>query len=289
MGGHHTRPRERMHSAAKAPRTVKHGAFAGGRPIYLHSGGSSLEDPLPRTHALLLAVTLSCPAIANGADAVRATRVLFVGNSHTATNDLPSVVGALAQQRGVVLDVEVLAEPGMSLGDHLAGRRLRGLLGQDWDWVLLQQGPSSLPESRDDLVRSAAAIAAELRGRPARVALWSAWPHHRHRASSLAAEESYRQAAAASGGCVMPVATAWRHALAADQAPRLYQRDRLHATPGGTLLAALSILPGLLGGERSGVSPTADEPAADRSTRLHVLRAAAWRAHQEEPRRCSGA
>ena len=83
------------------------------------------------------------------------TRVLFVGNSHTATHRLPEVVAALAQRQGVALEVGMLAEPGHSLGDHLAGGHLQAALKRaDWDWVVLQQGPSSRPESRVDLRRS---------------------------------------------------------------------------------------------------------------------------------------
>ena len=117
-------------------------------------------------------------------------RVLFVGNSHTYTNDLPRIVAALATQRGVELDTDMLAEPGVSLGDHLGARRLRRLLQREWDWVVLQQGTSSLPESRRDLVVSTRAIAELLRGRTTRIALISIWPQRRYLASSLAAEAS---------------------------------------------------------------------------------------------------
>lgn len=211
----------------------------------------------------------------------RATRVLFVGNSHTATHALPEVVAALARPHGVPLEVAMLAEPGHSLGDHLAGGRLHEALEQaDWDWVVLQQGPSSRPASRVDLLRSVTRIADALRGRPARIALMSVWPHRRDRASSRAAEESYRQAAAAIDACVLPVATAWRLAGAAGGTPRLYQRDHLHATRPGTVLAALTVVHGLVGRDFA-------EPGPGAATEeLQLLRQLAARAHRDEPRRC---
>ena len=217
-----------------------------------------------------------------------ATRVLFVGNSHTATHSLPEVVAALARRQGVALEVGMLAEPGHSLGDHLADGRLQAALQRaDWDWVVLQQGPSSRPESRVDLRRSVTAIAEALRGRSARIALMSVWPHRRDRASSLAAEESYRQAAAAIDACVLPVATAWRLAAADDSAPGLYQRDQLHATRAGTVLAALTVSLGLIGPDRAGPTPaTEDTTSPDAVNELRVLREFAARAHRDEPRRC---
>lgn len=214
-------------------------------------------------------------------------RVLFVGNSHTATHDLPLVVATLARERGVEIETVMLAEPGLSLGDHLARRELQRALREEWHWAVLQQGPSSLPESRTDLIRSAKLVANELKGRAVRIALMSTWPHRRYLASSLAAEESYRLAAEAIGACVMPAATAWRHALGDGQAPRLYQRDQLHATRAGTVLAALSILPGLVGEDQSGLRTLPGKAPSGMSDELHVLRAAAWRAHQDEPLRCT--
>ena len=221
----------------------------------------------------------------------RATRVLFVGNSHTASHRLPAVVAALARRQGVALEVEMLAEPGHSLGDHLAGGRLLGALQRaDWDWVVLQQGPSSRPESRVDLRRSVTAIADALHGRPARIALMSVWPHRRDRATSLAAEESYRQAAAAIDACVLPVATAWRLAGSAAGTPRLYQRDQLHATRAGTVLAALTVGLGVIGPDRTGPTPAAgDATRPDAVNELRVLREFAARAHRDEPRRCEAA
>lgn len=246
-------------------------------------------------------------AFAGGADA-EPLRVLFVGNSHTYTNDLPRAVAALAAQRGVEIDATTHAEPGYSLGDHLDGPRLRRMLQRDWDWVVLQQGTSSLPESRLDLVASTRTIADLLHGsagsaltaasatagqdapatrpRAPRIALISIWPQRRHRDASLAAEASYRAAAEAVQGCVFPAATAWRLAQQASGAPRLYQPDQLHATRAGTVLMALTLLPGLIGEARSGLRARAGNADSSESQAVHVLQDAAWRAHREEPRRC---
>lgn len=229
---------------------------------------------------------LSGSSAAFATDAPSAVRVLFVGNSHTATHDLPRTVAVLAKQHGIAMEVESLAEPGHSLADHLSQGRLQEALARPWDWVILQQGPSALPASRIDLLRSTERIAAELQGRPVRIALMSVWPARSNRASSPAAESSYRQAAVAIDACVLPVATAWRHVLDGDEPPRLYQHDRLHATASGSVLAALTIAHAFTG-DAAG-PPSVDAPAYTPGTaELRVLEAAAYRAYREEPRRCA--
>jgi len=196
---------------------------------------------------LLSAMLAAWPTAAS--EPQRPLRVLFVGNSYLYTNNLPSAVQALAAARGVTIEATLRAEPDYSLSDHLRNRRLAPLLEESWDWVVLQQGPSALPESRRDLVDSARRIAAQLQGKPIRIALMSAWPAQNRAARSLQAEASYREAATVIEACVLPAASAWRIARAQANPPPLYAEDRLHPTPLGTLLSAMTVTRGLLGME----------------------------------------
>ena len=180
-----------------------------------------------------------------------ALRVLFVGNSYTASNELPRIVARLGDAQGLRLEVEMRAEPDFAIADHFGHRGFDALLKQDWDWVVLQQGPSALPSSRRELLRAVRRVARRLEGRETRIALFSAWPQLRHRHMSEAAEANYAAAAETISACVLPVASAWRTAL--EQAPELplYQPDGLHPTALGSLLAAMAILDGLLPAEQS--------------------------------------
>ena len=73
--------------------------------------------------AVLAALALAAPA---GGGQAPPLRVLFVGNSLTAANDLPAYVGALAAARGRALDAKTIAPGGYSLEDHWnAGHRRR--------------------------------------------------------------------------------------------------------------------------------------------------------------------
>jgi hypothetical protein len=100
---------------------------------------------------------------------------------------------------------------------------------------------------------------------------------------SLQAEASYHEAAVAIHACVLPVATAWRIAQAHANPPTLYQKDRLHPTPIGTLLSAMSVTRGLLGEG----AVRSSGPAGDRSgEELSVLEETTREAQSQESLRC---
>ena len=70
----------------------------------------------------LLVVLLACVAAGGAGAQQRHLRVLFVGNSLTATNDLPATVAAIARGVGhTAIDVQMVAPGGYALEDHWAG------------------------------------------------------------------------------------------------------------------------------------------------------------------------
>ena len=220
--------------------------------------------------ALPLAAAASKPEDGQPAPGARALRVLFVGNSYTYTYDLPTVVAAVAAARGVELVPGMLAEPDFAIEDHLRQREYGDRLDEGWDWVVLQQGPSSLPENQINLREHSARAADLARARGIKVALFAAWPALQNAHTWANAELSYRNAARANGLCVLPVSSAWR--LAREQAPtiRLYQSDQLHPERDGTLLAALVLAQGLIEGPLAVDPPPLAAVLADRDWRNAV-------------------
>ncbi|MFS8064527.1 MAG: hypothetical protein ACMG5Z_08040 [Luteimonas sp.] len=208
-------------------------------------------------------------------------RILFVGNSYLYTNDMPARVRQLAKRHSVTLDTQLRTAPNYALSDHLREPSFDAVLAQPWDWVILQQGPSSLPESKDDLIASAVAIAARLRDRPTRIALLAAWPAAANAATSPAAEANYRDAAAAIGACVLPVAAAWRLAGEVSELPVLYQIDRLHPNRAGTRLSAMVVVHGLLGAGSTAAGHAAG--GGNENAMATIVHAA----YAQEPRACA--
>ena len=189
--------------------------------------------------SLLIAATLSASQPAP------AVRILFIGNSLTYVNELPARVCALARAAGRAAVCESVANADYSLEDHWNGRAARRAIGRGWDFVVLQQGPSALPESRVLLVEFARRFDADIRKTGARTALYMVWPSRARRADFDRVGESYTAAAVAVGGLLLPVGDAWQSAWSADPALPLYGPDGFHPSSMGTHLAALVIYRGL--------------------------------------------
>src|SRR5689334_8700002 len=131
--------------------------------------------------AVLLAA-LCCGGSGLAADAT--LRVLFVGNSLTAANDLPALVHALAAvSAGPAIETGAVTAGGYALEDHWTnGDARHALESGDWDVVVLQQGPSSLPDSRANLVEWSKRWADDAQAHNVRPALLTVWPEQ-YRAS----------------------------------------------------------------------------------------------------------
>jgi len=175
------------------------------------------------------------------------TRILFVGNSLTYQNDLPGMVCTLARAAGRAVVCESIAKPDVSLEDHWrTGEARKAIAAGRWDIVVLQQGPSALPESRRLLIDYTKRFDAEIKKAGARTALYMVWPSQSRRGDAEGVSQSYRAAAKAVDATLLPVGDAWRAAWAADRNLPLYAADNFHPSGVGTYLAALVVYRHLL-------------------------------------------
>ena len=167
-------------------------------------------------------------------------RVLFVGNSLTATNDLPAVVAGLTRATGRSLEYRTIAFGGFALEDHWAqGDARAALASRNWDVVVMQQGPSALPESQVNLREWASRFADEARAAGTRPALLTVWPESYRRGALRDVIASYRRAASAARADLFPAGLAWQIAWECRPALRLYGPDGFHPSALGTYAAAL--------------------------------------------------
>ncbi|HEY0969877.1 MAG TPA: hypothetical protein VGE02_02745 [Gemmatimonadales bacterium] len=183
-------------------------------------------------------------------------RALFIGNSYLYTQDIPGIVQALAASTGDQLAVETVAGPDMALIDHWRSGLARAEIAKGrWEWVILQQGPSSTAINRDSLRLVTALFDADIRAVSGTTTLFSAWPSAARRADFDAAIASYTTAATAVGGKLLPVASGWLAAWARDPSVQLYV-DGLHPSAEGAYLSALVVYAKLLGKTPIGLPAT---------------------------------
>ena len=191
---------------------------------------------------LLVATGLACgesvePQLTGG------QQVLFIGNSLTYVNDLPGTLSALALSVGDTIGVLTVAQPNFALIDHYLGGTdaLDVIASRRWNFVVLQQGPSTTPINRDSLILTAQLFNTYIRAQGATPALYMVWPTIDRKAFFDEARISYQMAATAVNGVFMPAGRAWITAWDSDPTLQLYASDGLHSTPLGTYLAALVI------------------------------------------------
>lgn len=170
-------------------------------------------------------------------------RILFVGNSLTYVNDLPALLDALADSARVERTyVESVAFPNFALEDHWTqGDALRAIRRGGWRYVILQQGPSALPESRVNLIAWGRRFAEEIRKVGATPAFYAVWPSIDRGVDFDRVIESYRLAADSTGGLFLPAGAAWREAARLDPSIQLYGPDGFHPSLEGTYLAAVTM------------------------------------------------
>lgn len=191
-----------------------------------------------------IGVLVAVALLAGGSAGAQTTelRVLFVGNSLTETNNLPSRVAALAAATGRKLEYQTITFGGVNLEDHwVKGDARAALATRRWDVVVMQQGPSALPESQVDLRRWATRWADEARAAGTRPALLTVWPESYRRSALGQVIASYRRAAQAAHAELLPAGGAWEWAWFCDRRIPLYGPDGFHPSSLGTQAAALVV------------------------------------------------
>lgn len=215
---------------------------------------------LPLRHLLHLALLAVCLASAGHAQQPSPKgelRVLFIGNSFTYFHDLPAMVEALAASQKKRLIHQSVVFPNFSLQDHWdKGDAQKAIASGKWDFVVLQQGPSALEQSRRSLLDYTRRFAKLIRDAGATPALYMVWPSKARFGDFDRVVESYALAAREVKGIVLPVGAAWQEAWKLDATLPLYGEDQFHPSPTGSYLAALVICQKLFGDSPQGLPAT---------------------------------
>jgi len=172
----------------------------------------------------------------------KAVRVLFVGNSYTSTNNLPSVLAKLGSspQSPMRFVVARHTPGGATWEQHNDSATVDGLIQQGWDFVVLQD-QSGQPLLVNEVKKALVALDGKIRAAGARTVLFMTWAHDVERSqvlwSNFWVHHYYEMHAAAVDATVAPVGRAWERALR-DPDIVLHQSDGSHPNEEGTYLAA---------------------------------------------------
>jgi hypothetical protein len=189
-------------------------------------------------HLLILAFTWNSVL----AQTAKPVNILFIGNSLTYTNDLPGIVTEIGVREGKQIGHKNLLFPDYSLGDHwkdgLAAEEIsKGI----YDYVIVQQGPSALPESQVLLLEYTRRFAGICNDNKTKLLLYMVWPSKSRSFDLDRVINSYTTAAEKTGSLLCPAGLAWKIAWQEDPALPLYGPDNFHPGMAGTVLAAMTI------------------------------------------------
>jgi hypothetical protein len=170
-------------------------------------------------------------------------KVLFIGNSFTARNDLPGLIARLAAARGKNLEHRLISAGGASLRTHWnAGEALKAIQGGHFDHVVLQE-QSTLPIKNATRMHENVRLFDEaIKAAGAKTTFYMTWARQNAPESQQAITDAYAGIGRELGATVVPVGLAWQRFLGTHDQPVLHDKDQSHPTLAGTYLAACVFL-----------------------------------------------
>ncbi len=201
-------------------------------------------------------------------------KVLFVGNSFTARNNVPALIATLAAARGLTLEHRLISAGGASLKMHWnKGLPQQAMAETRHDYVMLQE-QSTLPvKNATRMHENIRLFDAPIRESGAQMALYLTWARQYAPETQQQLTDAYRSIGRELGAVVAPAGVAWQRFLAEHTHPVLHDKDGSHPTLAGSYLAACVIYATLF--EVSPVGVSMDLPGLTPGD-IDALQRTAW-------------
>lgn len=207
---------------------------------------------------ILLVTLMSLVAMVSGAEERDSLRMLWIGNSYTFFNDLPSTVRSIAASQDMRLSITTVVKGGEHLSGHLRNPRLHELLKRGgWDYVVVQEfsaGPAADTRTVARTVYPYAKTIDSLAVKyspEAKVMFYMTWGHKYgnvykngyaldddYQTMQERLKTSYLEMAHDNGAWCAPVGMAWQTVRKEHPEYVLYAPDCFHPSPVGSYLAA---------------------------------------------------
>jgi hypothetical protein len=238
--------------------------------------------PLVVLSALAL-VQIGCGGSSSACDAsggsAACTRVLFIGNSYTYVNDLPTMFATLARSGGHDVKTGMVAAGGASLADQVASAGTASTLGSArWSDVVLQdqsEMPSVESLRQSEMYPAARQLVGLVRAAGAQPIFFLTWAHRdgwpenglpTYGSMQSAVDDGYLTVAAEESATIAPVGYAWWTLVTQNPAAALWLDDGSHPTVEGSYLAACVFYATIFRQSPVGLAYRADLPADEAVT-----------------------
>jgi hypothetical protein len=178
-------------------------------------------------------------------------KILFIGNSLTYTNNLPIILEEIGTIYSKKIDTEMVCHPNYAIIDHLNdGIIQQKIATENYDYVIIQQGPSSQEKGRKMLINDGKKIARLCSKYNSKLGYIMVWPSKRYYFTFDEVIKNHTEAAKRNNALLFPVGKYWKQYENRSHTIPLYGSDKFHPSNTGSFLAALTIY--------STLYPTAD-------------------------------
>jgi hypothetical protein len=186
-------------------------------------------------------------------------KLLFIGNSFTARNNLPGMLADLAAADGRELGYRLINQGGASLRMHWnKGEATKAIELGKYDMVVLQE-QSTLPvKNAGRFYENVRLFDPAIRASGAKTALYMTWARKHAPGSQAVLTSAYRSIGKELEAIVVPVGEAWERFLKKCRQPLLHDKDNSHPSIAGTYLAACVFFATLFDKSPVGVETTVD-------------------------------
>jgi len=165
--------------------------------------------------------------------------ILFIGNSLTYTNNLPKMVKNLARKKGIAVKLKTIAFPDYALIDHWKdGIAQKEIRENNYDFVIIQQGPSSQPEGREMLIEYGKNFSDLCKENDTKLCYFMVWPSLTYYHTFGGVINNYNEAAKLNGAILLPVGKIWKSNFDATNNFDYYASDGFHPSKKGSKIAA---------------------------------------------------
>jgi hypothetical protein len=169
--------------------------------------------------------------------------ILFIGNSLTYTNDLPKLVKKSAKLKGIEIDFKMIAFPNYAIVDHWNDGQVQKLIvSEKYDFVIIQQGPSSQNDGRKMLIEYGKEFSSLCELNDTKLCYFMVWPSLSYYHTFEDVIKNHKDAASINNSILLPVGELWKDYIDNTNNYEYYSSDGFHPSLKGSQLAAKVIV-----------------------------------------------
>jgi hypothetical protein len=195
---------------------------------------------------LIILFTLICTASGSigrqkPADTIqnRKFNILFIGNSLTYINNLPELVEKSAKLKGITIETKMIANPDYALIDHWNDGKVQKLIAsKKYNFVIVQQGPSSQTEGRNMLIIDGKKYSDLCKINGAQLCYFMVWPAMTNYDTFEAVIKNHTDVAVMHNAILLPVGEVWKNHFDSTNNFDYYSADGFHPSLKGSQVAA---------------------------------------------------